>query len=89
MAFLIRAIFSFFYSIFNLFRFSILTLEDDARAECDHSLHFLEVSNWIQEHNSFEAIFQDPVVPKVNEIELLIYSTTILYKLVTKASHHW
>ena len=58
MAFLIRAIFSFFYSIFNLFRFSILTLEDDARAECDHSLHFLEVSNWIQEHNGFEAIFQ-------------------------------
>ena len=66
MAFLIRAIFSFFYSIFN----HILIPEDDLRAECDHFLHLLKVPNWIQEHNSFEAIFenlkkfQDPLAPK-------------------------
>ena len=39
--------------------------------------------------NFFKKKFKTPWLPKVNEIELLIYSTTILYKLVTKASHQW
>ena len=70
MVFLVRAIFSLFYSIFS----HIITPEDEVRAECDHFLYgfdfnlvvhwllwqnFLKMPNWTQEHSTFEEIFEN------------------------------